>query len=465
MKKLIYVLILFILPISTYSQKLSDVGTLGQAFNVAKQRSKPVLLIIKLPSNPNSKAAQYEIKNAAVIQKMKENFVVFETLRTNNEIRPILAAFKITSFPSFLFMHDKNDLFFKDYGYSSGNSKYFTMLDKAIALSKNKSIAVYEAAYLADKTNTQALKEYINAKIINGLKDNADLIEAFVQGLRLSDLNDYQTVLFILRAGPYADGTAYKMAYTNRKIIDSIYKSEPIELRSEINRSIIENTLLNAIKNKSIMRANAAASIARNSIRSNYQKSNQMYNYTMLRYYKAVKDTANYLMNAINYYDSNFMNISADSAKKMEEKNRKSLAESNKQKLFGDRKFASKEKIDSLIEAGGKMTTSKETSLISYVSTGSNFHAKNLNYGAWEFYKTGTTNINYLSKAMIWSRRSIELNPSPENYYTLAHLLYQMNYHAEAIKTLEEAISIVKAKKINTKVFEDSLKKMKTKTL
>ncbi|SOD18732.1 hypothetical protein [Pedobacter xixiisoli] len=465
MKKLTYVLFLFIFPISVFSQKLSEASTIEQAFDIAKKRNKPVLLIVKLPANPNSKAAQYEIKDATVIQKMKENFVVFETLRTNNEIRPILATFKITSFPSFLFMHGKDDLFFKDYGYSSANNKYFTMLDKAIALSKNKSIAMYEASYLADKTNMQTLKEYIDAKIKNGLKDNADLIETYVQNLKLSDLNDYQTVLFILQAGPYSDGTALKMAYTNRKIIDSIYKSEPIQLRSEINRAIIDNTMMSAIKSKNIARAQAAANTARSSAQSNYPRSYQMYNHTMLRYYKAVKDTSNYLKNAVGYYDQTFMTISADSVKKLEEKYRKNLSESNRQKLFGDKKFVSKEKIDSLISAGGKITKSKEFSMISSSVSPTNYYANSLNYGAWEFYRTGTTNINYLTKAMIWSRRSIELNPSPINYHTLAHLLYKMNYQAEAIKTQEEAIAIAKTKKMGTKAFEDSLKKMKNKTL
>lgn len=466
MKKLTYLFFLLLLPIVTFCQKLSDAVTLKEAFEISKQQSKPLLLIVKPVPHPNSKAAQYEIKDKTVIQEMRENFTLFETNRSSNEVRSILATFKITSFPAFLFMHASNDLFYKEYGYSSNNNKYLTMLAKATALSKNKSIAVYEAAYLADTTNAQALKEYIGAKIKNGLKDNADLIEAYVQSLRLNDLNDYQTVLFILQAGPYSDSAAFKLAYTNRKIIDSIYKSETTQLRSEINKNIIDNTVKSAIKNKSLKRAQAAANTARSiNSRSSYQRAGQMYSYTMLRYYRGIKDTASYLSNAAAYYDNYFMNISADSAKRLEEKTRQALSESNKKKLFGDKKFASKERMDSLIQAGGKVTRSNETSLISFTATGSNFYANNLNYGAWEVYHSGTKNINYLTKAMIWSRRSIELNPAPSNYYTLAHILYRLNYQAEAIKTQEEAISIAKSKKINTKPFDETLKKMKNKTL
>lgn len=466
MKKLTHLFFLFLFPIITFGQKFSDAATLKEAFEISKQQNKPVLLIVKPIPHPNSKAAQYEIKDKTVIQKMKENFIVFEDDRSSSDIRSILTTFKISSFPAFLFMHASNDLFYKEYGYSSNNNKYLTMLTKAATLGKNKSIAVYEAAYLADTSNFEALKAYIGAKIRNGQTDNADLIEAYVQNLRLTDLNDYQTVLFILQAGPYSDGAAFKLAYTNRKIIDSIYKSETTQLRSEINKNIIDNTVKSAITNKNLKRAQAAANTARSiSSRSGYERASQMYSYTMLRYYRGIKDTANYIPIATSYYDRYFMNISADSAKKLEEKNRQALSESNRKKLFGDKKFASKERMDSLIQAGGKITRSNETSLISFSATGTNFYANNLNYGAWEVYKSGTKNINHLTKAMIWSRRSIELNPSPSNYYTLAHILYNLNYQAEAVKTQEEAISIAKLKKINTKGFEDALKKMKNKTL
>jgi len=66
---------------------------------------------------------------------------------------------------------------------------------------------------------------------------------------------------------------------------------------------------------------------------------------------------------------------------------------------------------------------------------------------------------------MIWSRRSIELNPSAYYYDTLAHILYRLTYTNEAIKIQELAISQAKIQKISYEKMQDELKKMKNMTL
>ena len=264
----------------------------------------------------------------------------------------------------------------------------------------------------------------------------------------------------MLKAGPYADGMAYKLAYTNRKITDSIYKTESAALRLAMNAAIISNTLASAIRKKSIVQARSAADFARRITRSNYQRANQQYSYNMLSYYNAVIDTSNYFKEAINYYDTYYMALSADSIEKIELKKRNQML-ATQTKLNKSRNIVSKEKMDSIVRANPNVR--RDTAIVSGKS--SNSFATSLNNVAWKFYKTGTKNINHLSKAMIWSRRSIELEPLAGYYDTLAHILYMMGYHDEAIKTQGEAISRAKDESRSFADMKVALQKMKERSL
>ncbi len=68
---------------------------------------------------------------------------------------------------------------------------------------------------------------------------------------------------------------------------------------------------------------------------------------------------------------------------------------------------------------------------------------------------------------MLWSKRSIELNPMWGYYDTLAHVYYAMGIHSEAVATQKIAVDLAK-KESNPEYFERTSKeyeKMKSKTL
>ena len=155
------------------------------------------------------------------------------------------------------------------------------------------------------------------------------------------------------------------------------------------------------------------------------------------------------------------MNIGADSIKKIETKEREAMNKRNTSNIMG-RNIVSKEKMDSLLKLKG---TVKTTQTFITVGSASSSYATELNNAAWKFYETGTKNINYLTKAMIWSRRSIELNPIGGYYDTLAHLLYRLGYVEEAIKTQENAIEKSKLEGMNTNNLQIELKKMKARQI
>ncbi|KQC00360.1 hypothetical protein [Pedobacter sp. Hv1] len=444
MKIYLKLTLLLLLPFFSFAQNLSDAKSYKQALQLATKKEKPLLLIIGAnfpPEMANKIPANKAIQEEDVVKKIKDNFIVYETNGGDSTIRSIISTYRINSFPTFLFMHANQDVFHRDFGFSPTTHKYLAMLDLALTKSKEKSISTIEKEYLANKSDYTLLKRLIELKKKNGITNNAELIEQYVRGLRIDDFNDYQTVLFILEAGPYVDGEAFKLAYTNRKIVDSIFKKEPSQTRLNMNNYMINNTMLNAVKNKNVRQAQAGANFARNSWSRDYLKGNKSYGSQMLYYYSAIKDTTNYLRSAVQHYDTYYMNISADSIKKAEEKEKQVMLERNKP-VFTTMPPISKEKRDSILKSNPQMVRRTE-SLITSVSSTS--YATELNNIAYRFYATGTKNINYLTKAMIWSKRAIELSPTWGFYDTLAHLYYAMGIYNEALATQKIASDMAKA--------------------
>ena len=438
--------LLLLAPIFSFAQNLSDAKSYQKALELAAKKEKPLLLIIGVnfpPEMANKIPINKAIQEEEVVKKLKDNFIVYETNGGDSTIRSVLSTYKVNSFPSFLFMHPNQDVFHRDFGFSPTTYKYLTMIDLALAKSKEKSTSTLEKEYLANKSDYSILKKLIELRKKNGITDNAELIEKYVKGLKIDDFNDYQTVLFILESGPYVDGDAYKLVYTNRKIVDSIFKKEPYQTRVNLNNNMISNTMSNAIKTKNVRQAQASANLSRSSWSGDYFKGNKSYSSQMLYYYGSIKDTTNYLRSAVQYYDTYYMNISADSIKKIEEKEKQAMIERNKPN-FPTTTTISKEKRDSILKLNPQAVRRTESVITSSSSIN---YATDLNNAAYRFYQIGTKNINYLTKAMIWSKRAIELNPTWGFYDTLAHLYYAMGIYNEALAT--QKIASDKAKEQN----------------
>lgn len=327
---------------------------------------------------------------------------------------------------------------------------------------KKKSVSEFAKDYEADNSNNAKLKKLIDARKKAGTIDNAELIEKYVNNLKIGDFNDYQTVLYILEAGPYSDGTAYKLAYTNRTIIDSIYRSEPLAKRIALNHAIINNTMWDAARKKNLQRANAGANFTRATYSKDYRAGEKAFNSQMLWYYTTVKDTASYFRTASYFYDNHYMNISADSIKKIEA--RQLEVQRKTRQEVSNRSTISNAKRDSIFKnIDPKLLRTESFTIVGTGNTSS--YANELNNAAWKFYELGTKNINYLTKAMIWSRRSIDLSPNSAYYDTLAHILYRMGYYEEAIKTQQDAIKKARGIKSNIQVLEKELEKFKKRTI
>ncbi|RZL41088.1 MAG: hypothetical protein EOO93_30310 [Pedobacter sp.] len=265
--------------------------------------------------------------------------------------------------------------------------------------------------------------------------NNAVYIENYAINLSVKDFNDYETVLYVLEASPYADSKALRLAFLNKPIIDSIFKTESISKRFKLNGRIIKNTMNEAIKLKSLSMAQSAATFSRFSWANDPEKGSRSQISQLLRYYAETKDTLNYFRSAAPYYERNYMYLTTDSLSK-------------------------------LISNGSVlMPNLKRDSISNILRNQSLSYSSDLDFASKMFYKTGTRNPLHLNQAIRWSKRAIEVNPFGSYYDTLAHLQYKAGKHAEALENQQIAIKLIKKDKINTAYFESELKKMIDKTL
>jgi len=456
-------LLLYALTVQTYAQKLKTTQSLNAALEKAKAEQKPVLLIVDYPIPANTKNTnpynfKSAIENEPVIARFNEELLTYKTTTTDTSVFSILRTASIKSFPAYIFLRADKEVFFKDFGTSSADKRYFGMLDAALQAYKNPTLSELTKLYEANKADNKTLKTLIDARKKTGIVNNAELIEQYASNLRVSELNNYANILYIFEAGPYIDGQAYKLAYTNRKIVDSIYRTETVQKRSSFNNAMISNTMIDAAAKKNPARAFSGANFARSSWTKDYRSGERAYNNQMLWYYSAVRDTANYLRTASYFIDGFYMNLSADSIKKIE----KRAMDAQMKNMSPPRNYVSKAKMDSILKTQNPATA---VSMVSTSGPSSINYANELNNFAWKFYETKTANVNYLTKAMLWSRRSIELNPLAGYYDTLAHILYRLGYFDEATKTEQLAIEKAKAEKVNSDIFAVELKKIRNKQL
>jgi tetratricopeptide (TPR) repeat protein len=447
MKRLFGSLILFILGISClYAQGISYQKSLDDALALAVKNNKPVFILIDLPF-PSTLPANLPANIPAnahinfnttsgldakeVVDYYNKKFVNYHVNARDSAGIKIRDQYHLTRYPTYLFLDPKGQLFYKDGMNSRVPEKFMSMAGQALErFASGKTISYYAALDKQGTITQEQLKAYITLREELELYDNAGLADEYVNFLTIKSFDDYSTVLFVLKAGPLAYGKAYNLAYTNKKIIDSIFKTEPANVRSDMVNHTITNTRTEAINKKDVAMAQRAANAASVSWGKNYLQGAKASVSNMLTYYSAVKDTTRYFQQASYFYDTYYLNISADSAKKLQQK-----ALDNVKRSIN---------MPDSVVTHNKDNTTTQVSRIVAVHTGPENSpvASALNAAAWDFYTLGTHNSTYLIKALVWCRRAIELHPVAGYYDTMAHIMYRLNFYDEAILNQNKAIEM-----------------------
>jgi hypothetical protein len=437
-----------LIAINSSSQEIRYEASFEKAKELANREGKPIAILLTIQMPVNSPDYYNGLKDKSVADKFNASFINFRADRSDTiASAKIIRQYKIIRFPSFIFLDKKGGLIFAGFTLLSQPKPILDMVDKALTASVGKSLADYDSIYKSGKYNSSFIKEYITKRNNAGITDNSELIEKYVADLKVSDLYNYDEVLFILKAGPIIDGTAYRLSHLNNSVIDSIFKTESLDDRIAINNTMISNTMNEAIRTRSFQKAVAAANFARSSWGTSYAEGQKNYFLRILQYYLGVKDTMKYLQQASMVYDTYYMNVNIDSLIKKDSLNLET---------------AKRNALDAAIK------NSKKSDNVSFkvrVPNSRDAYLNELNNAAWNFYLMAGDDSYYLFKAIVWSRRTIEISPKPAFYDTYAHLLYSLKFYDEAESTQKKAIDAGKAEKTDTSYFEEEYAKIRKRNL
>jgi hypothetical protein len=480
MKKFILLFcILISLHCTVSAQRIKYQLNLQEALLTAKQVNKPLFILIGLPSVPpslrkNHPAADNGLEEGEAAVFYNKNFVNLKLTLADSAYTVFkkLYPVKIDSYPTHLFLDSDGEILYKGLSVmTSSPTLYLNMGNDALKIAASgKTLGYYKRNQQQGSLTQNQLKDFIILREKLGLFDNHLLIDDYIGNLSVKALNDYQEILFILKAGPIAYGKTYSLAYTNHKIIDSIYKTEPLELRKQINNNIIVNTRNEAIRKKDATMARQLSQFVQGTWNNDYRRGGKAAQEELLYYYSTVKDTANYYSQAAFFYDNYYMRISADSINRMKEKSMESNRLMTLERMKQVNPYVRFDKPPSSIPATNKIIRSGVITTAATSGTVLNDVPFVLNNAAYTFYKLGTHNTANLTKALLWSKRSIELSPNNFAFYdTLAHLLYRLDFRDEAILNQKKAIELAKrnsmAVNMNIEPLKKELTKMQEKTL
>ncbi|MEJ7560574.1 MAG: hypothetical protein WKF66_19850 [Pedobacter sp.] len=459
-------------PLLSFLIVLSSFAAFGQisfekdyAAALKKARLSKTPLFIYITPDGRIPAASYTsgINLPEVVKFYNEHFTSLRMPMASPETRELTSKYQINRYPCYLFLDTNENLLFRKFN-NDPQAKFYLDLGKEVLerLDTKTSMYHYEQRYANGQLEKGSLKDYIELRQEIGTTNNASLVEEYVKLLKIGDLDNPEEILFILRAGPFAYGKAYSYAFSNNKLANETFMALPIQERIEINNAISENSLNEAIVRRDIQLAQQVSNFARR-IHTDYREGERQAAWKMLYYYKAIKDTTNFFRSAINYNDTYFMTVSVDSAKKAKAENQKNI---DMIKSFGKTKRKVVKTAPPVSTDQQKVTVVTKR-IITVIDNGNNV-SNFLNTAAWDFYELGTKNINYLSKALLWSKRSIEMDPVPAYYDTLAHIFYRMGLFDEAILNQKKCIELTeKQPGINFSIvnYKSELIKMKERRL
>ena len=391
--------------------------------------------------------------NFKVADFYNKNFVNYMIPSDSPEFAEYLSRYKITSYPALFFFDAEGRLVYQGPKPVLSPEEFISYGQEALNVFKSgKTLYSYQQKDKAGTLTNEELKEYVKLRIASGLFDNSELAERYVAALTIGQLDNYEDVLFILQTGPVAYGKAYRLAYINAKIIDSIYKNEPVQERIDINNRIISNTFNAAVAKKDYIMLNNLNNYIRAVNNKNYKEGREQAALKSLAFYKALNDTANYFSTASYYYDQYYMRQNVDSLQKIASKNQQARDEMTTSIRTANTQA---DKRPVRIPPSGKNVTTVVTRTVIISGTNS-MTANALNSIAWDFYTMGTRNRDHLTKAMQWSMRSIEIDPDPAYYDTLAHIFYRMGLFDEALLNQNKAIALLSKKPEQKKQLADA---------
>ena len=441
--------------------------SLSQVFARAQQQHKPVFVLLSPPPPPAGLPAELKKQRSksglhapAVVARLNQDFLSKELPFGTVASTAVARKYLVTSYPTYLYFNPDGALLFRRFGNTTTGERYLQDLQAVQqAQADPHNLSYFQAEFGRGNRTPDFLKQYLikRRQLCQGVEP--DLLNEYVRQLPVRALYQAPEVLFILENGPVVGSKAFQLSHLNQKLVDSLYQSLPQPQRVALNNRIITNTMAQATATKNRDQAAQGAAFARSSWTADYRRGAQSYERNMLTFYLSTKDTANYLRQAVSFYERYYLNIPADSAAKAVAALRafRQQQRANVQQLVAAAKHPAAPKAP----ATGLVTTMRP---VAVGSSPAGF-LQELNNGAWAIYQTGTRTKDYLWHATMWSKRTVDLDPTPYNYDTLAHLLYRLGFYQEAEAREQQAASLARQQQAAAVGYEQELAKMRKRAL
>ncbi|WP_420151387.1 hypothetical protein [Spirosoma sp.] len=447
----IYVLIVTLLFATGYLQAQGIVFEQGNWTDVLKKAKKQKKLIFVHFDKPDcgtcSNVASIAFNSSLIREKFAQHFISFRTDGTTGIGKELAEKLEVVCLPSSVYLDTDESLLSRFCGSTSFDRAYLEKAEEAIKRKSEQPLAELAEAYKSGNRSSTLMRTYIGRLREMDLSLQ-DVLDDYIQSLPADSLQSADLMRFILEQGPVVGSKADLVLQRNYARTDSLYRAAGWNKAIEYNNRIINNSLRKAVKEKDDVLASRTATFKLRTYRNDLKAGTGGYEWVMMRYFKGIQDTLQYLRTASSYYDSQFMTARVDSIQKLDELD-------NQRRMRGEMP----------VQNGTNKVSIKPGQISFMLNPNTQRYVGALNEAAWDFQQM-TRDPVYLEKALTWSKRSLEYREDGSLLDTYAHILYRLGRKSEAVEWQEKAVR--KEKERSSPMvpsFEETLKKMKTGTL
>jgi len=199
-----------------------------------------------------------------------------------------------------------------------GGDELERLIDSANTLAKAETLGKLIAEYRKGIRQQSLLNKILRYNQTFDQYTDQQLLSDYIAQLTIEQLNNFETVVFLLSCGPVYNSKSYLLARTNSKMVDSLYSSLPLPVRKKINNRIIQRTFRESLDKRNFSLAQNVGYFAYTTWTSNYLRASNSQGYYPLEYKRLMKDSLSYVRMARNYYEQSFYKVDPDSLSRMD---------------------------------------------------------------------------------------------------------------------------------------------------
>ncbi|RYF77946.1 MAG: hypothetical protein EOO39_02695 [Cytophagaceae bacterium] len=440
-------LLLLTLSITSPAQGIEfEKGSWNDALKKAKKQKKLLFLHFDSPSCVAcNDVASVAFSSPLVREKFAQHFISYRIDGTTGLGKELADKLIVDCVPSSLYLDTDENPLARQCGTTSFDRTYLERAEEALVKSRQKPLKAIAEAYEKGDRSSVLMREYITRRREMGLTTD-ELLDTYVRQLPVDSLKSADLSLFIFEQGAIVGSRADSIFRSNRRQNDSLYKAVGLTKAIDYNSRAVNNSIRKAISQRNVQLALQTAGFRRRTYGTDIRNGDMAQDWVMIRYYKGIKDTLVYMIAASQYYDKYLMTAKVDSIQKLDELDMQ-------RHMRGVTPMA----------ASPKLGSTALVSVMPYPNT--QRYVTALNQAAWDFYQI-TKIPSFLTRALAWSKRSLEFREDASLMDTYAHLLYRLGRKEEAVEWQEKAVKVVE--RSNSPLgssLKESLQKMKAGTL